>query len=153
MEAITELSLERAQPLASRLAMAQGVFDIVTGVWPIVNPSSFEASTGFKCEGWLVKTMGALVTVVGSTLLLGGWRRRISPELMLLAAGSAASFAVADLRNLPRRGSSVYLLDGLGEVLCIAGWCAVAARAWKRQEARLATPQYTSPEDAAGFPT
>jgi hypothetical protein len=153
MEAIAELNLERAQPLASRLAMAQGVFDVVTGVWPIVHLPSFEAVTGPKREGWLVKTVGALITVIGGTLLIAGRRRRVSPELMLLAAGSAASLAAVDLRYSPQRISPVYLLDAVAEGLLVAGWCAVAARAWKRQGARPPAPQYTSPEDAAGFPT
>jgi hypothetical protein len=151
MEAIE--GLERAEPLASRLAVAQGVVDVVTGVWPIVHLRSFEAVTGPKREGWLVKTVGALITVIGGTLLTAGLRRRVSPELMLLAAGSAVSLAAVDLRYSPQRISPVYLLDAVLEGVIVTGWCVAAARAWKGWSAEPPPPRYTSPEDAAGFPT
>lgn len=151
MEAIEEL--ERAGPLASRLAVAQGVFDVVAGMWPIVHLRSFEAVTGPKREGWLVKTVGALVTVVGGALLTAGLRRRVTPELLLLGAGSAAALAVVDIHYSPQRISPVYLLDAVLEGALVTGWCVAAARAWKGRSARLPAPRYTSPEDAAGFPT
>ena len=50
---------------AVRLARLQAVFYIVTGVWPIVSMRSFEAITGPKVDRWLVKTVGALVAVIG----------------------------------------------------------------------------------------
>jgi hypothetical protein len=153
MESIEQLKPERAGSLASGLAVAHGVFDVVTGVWPIIHLRSFEAVTGPKPEGWLVKTVGALITVIGGTLLTAGLRRRVSPELMLLAAGSAASLAAVDLVYSPQRISPVYLLDALAEGVLVTGWCVAATRAWKRQGARLPPPRYTSPEDAAGFPT
>lgn len=151
MEAHEEL--ERAQPLASRLAVTQGVFDVVTGVWPIVHLRSFEAVTGPKREGWLVKTVGALITVVGGTLLTAGLRKRVTPELMLLAAGSAAALTAVDIRYSPQRISPVYLLDAVLEGVLITGWCVAAARLWKGRSAEPPPPRYTSPEDAAGFPT
>lgn len=151
MEAIEEL--EHAGPLASRLAVAQGVFDVVTGVWPIVHLRSFEAVTGPKREGWLVKTVGALITVVGGTLLAAGLRRRVTPEILLLGAGSAAALAAIDIRYSPQRIAPVYLLDSVLEGVIVTGWCVAAARAWKGRSAEPPPPRYTSPEDAAGFPT
>jgi hypothetical protein len=153
MEAFEELKPERAEPLASGLAVAQGVFYVGTGVWPIVHLRSFEAVTGPKREGWLVKTVGAIIAVIGGTLLTAGLRRRTSPELMLLAAGSAASLAAVDVIYSPQRISPVYLLDAVAEGVLITGWCLAAARAWKRRSIQPPPPQYTSPEDAAGFPT
>jgi hypothetical protein len=153
METIAEWEPKRTGSRVSGLAVAQGVFDVVTGVWPIVHLRSFEAVTGPKPEGWLVKTVGALITVIGGTLLTAGLRRRIGPEVMLLAAGSAASLAAVDLIYSPRRISPVYLLDAVAEGVLAASWCAVAARAWKRQGARPPPPRYTSLEDVAGFPT
>ncbi|HEX8434202.1 hypothetical protein [Archangium sp.] len=153
MEAIEELKPERAEPLASGLAVAQGVFYVGTGVWPIVHLRSFEAVTGPKLEGWLVKTVGAIIAVIGGTLLTAGLRRRTSPEVMLLAAGSAASLAAVDVIYSPQRISPVYLLDAVAEGVLITGWCLAAARAWKRRGPQPPPPRYTSPEDAAGFPT
>src|SRR5687767_12121314 len=73
------------------LALAQGTYYFATGVWPILHLRSFERVTGPKLEGWLVKTVGALIAVIGATVALAGWRRRITPELRFLAAGSAAA--------------------------------------------------------------
>lgn len=154
MEAVAEWQPEqRTEPLAAGLAVAQGVFDVVTGVWPIVHLRSFEAVTGPKREGWLVKTTGALITAIGGALLAAGLRRRVGPELMLLAAGSAASLAVVDLVYSPQRISPVYLLDALAEGVLVTGWCVAAARAWKRRSIPAPPPRYTSPEEAAGFPS
>ncbi|QRK10785.1 hypothetical protein JQX13_12350 [Archangium violaceum] len=152
MEAVEELKLEQ-DPLASGLGVAQGVFYLASGVWPIVHLRSFEAVTGPKPEGWLVKTVGALIAVVGGTLLAAGLRRRVTPELMLLAAGSAASLAAVDVVYSPQRISPVYLLDALAEGVLVTAWCVAAARAWKHRDVQPPAPRYTSPEDAAGFPT
>jgi len=152
-EAIAQLRAGESRPLPSGLAVAQGVFYVGTGVWPLVHLRSFEAVTGPKPEGWLVKTVGALIAVVGGALLLAGLRRRVSPELRLLAAGSAASLAAVDVIYSPQRISPVYLLDAVAEGVLIAGWCVSAARDWKLRGPQPPPPQYTSPEDAAGFPT
>jgi hypothetical protein len=150
MEAIEQ---PRSEPLTSGLSVTQGVFYVATGLWPIVHLRSFEAVTGPKLEGWLVKTVGALIAVVGGTLVAAGLRRRVSPELMQLAAGSAASLAAVDVIYSPQRISPVYLLDALVEGALVTGWCVAAARSWKRRAIQPPPPQYTSPEDAAGFPT
>ena len=73
---------------------------------------------------------------------------------MLLAAGSAASLAAADVIYSPQRISPVYLLDAVAPRACSSpAECLAAARAWKRRGVHCRLPQYTSPEDAAGFPT
>ncbi|HYO58640.1 hypothetical protein [Archangium sp.] len=147
-------AIEQLKPKHTRsLAVTQGVFYVVTGLWPIVHLRSFEAVTGPKPEGWLVKTVGALITVIGGTLLTAGLRRRVSPELMLLAAGSAAALAAVDLVYSPQRVSPVYLLDALAEGVLVTGWGVAATHAWKHRGVPLPPPRYTSPEDAAGFPT
>ncbi|QRN97189.1 hypothetical protein JRI60_51010 [Archangium violaceum] len=153
METVEEWKAERSEPLTSGLAVAQGVFYIATGVWPIVHLRSFETVTGPKLEGWLVKTVGALIAVVGGTLLAAGLRRRVSSELKMLATGSAASLAAVDVIYSPQRISPVYLLDAVAEGVLITGWCVATARARKRRSIQPPPPRYTSPEDAAGFPT
>jgi hypothetical protein len=113
----------------ARMAVMQGGFDVVTGLWPIVHLRSFEVVTGPKLEGWLVKTVGALITVIGGTLLAAGLRRRVTPEIRLLGAGSAAAFTLVDvIYTARRRISPVYLLDAVVEVGLIAGWGVAYAR-------------------------
>jgi hypothetical protein len=115
------------------LALGQGAYYLGTGLWPIVHLPSFEAVTGPKPEGWLVKTVGALISVVGATALLAGVRRRASPELRLLAGGSALAMGVVDV-VYPAKGriSPVYLLDALPELALALGWAASGLRSRAR---------------------
>jgi len=113
----------------ARLAVAQGAFYVATGVWPIVHLRSFEAVTGPKLEGWLVKTVGVLIAAIGGTLLSAGRRRRVVPEEAALAMGSAAALAAVDVFYVARRRiSPVYLLDAVAETALVAAWAALLAR-------------------------
>ncbi len=110
------------------IALLQGGFYMATGIWALVDLDSFMAVTGPKVDHWLVKTVGALVTVIGVVLLAAGRSRRVTPEIALLAVGSALSLAAIDLVYVSAgRISSVYLLDAVAEVGLAAAW-AVARR-------------------------
>ena len=111
------------------VALGQGVFYLLTGVWPLVSIRSFEAITGPKTDRWLVKTAGVLITAVGAGLTLAGRRGRVTPEVATIAVGSAAGLTAIDLVYVSRgRISPVYLLDAVAEVGLIAAW----AVAWRR---------------------
>ena len=69
---------------------AQAAYYAVTGIWPIVHLPSFEAVSGPKPEGWLVKTLGALITAVGAALWVAAQRERPSRERAPSSPGSAA---------------------------------------------------------------
>jgi hypothetical protein len=119
--------------IAARLALGQGIYYAVTGVWPLVSMRTFEAVTGPKTDDWLVKTVGVLVGAIGGVLVLAGRRRRaLEPEPALLAAGSAAGLAAIDtIYSLRGRISKIYLLDAVVEVALVAAW-AVAMRTVSR---------------------
>jgi len=109
----------------STIAILQGLYYLPTGIWPLVSLRTFMAVTGPKVDGWLVKTVGALITVVGGVLMLAGLRGRVTPELRLLAVGSAAGLAAVDVVYVARRRiSPIYLLDALGEGILIGAWIA-----------------------------
>lgn len=100
-----------------------GVFWLATGLWPLAHYRSFEAVTGPKD----VKTMGALIAVVGGALLVSARRRDPTPEAAVLGAAAAAALTAADLRFVARgRISRVYLLDVVAEAPFLAGWAAFA---------------------------
>ena len=108
---------------AIRLARLQAIFYLATGVWPFVSMRSFEAVTGPKVDRWLVKTVAALVAVIGSALALASRRRQLAPEIVVVAAGSAAALATIDTVYVARRRiSPVYLLDDAAEIALVAGW-------------------------------
>lgn len=118
----------RRLPAPRDLAVAQGVYFAVTGVWPLVHMRSFEAVTGPKTDRWLVQTVGALLGVIGGVLVRAGSRGRVSPEIRALAAGSALTLAAVDCVYVARgRIRPVYLLDAAAEAGLLAGW-ALAGR-------------------------
>jgi hypothetical protein len=120
--------------LLLKLALAQGLFYVATGLWPLIDIVSFQVVTGPKTDLWLVRTVGVLVTVVGA-VLLAAWRaRRVTPEIVLLAVGSALGLAAIDLRYaLAGRISAVYLADALVEIaLSLAWWIGWRRRAHAR---------------------
>ncbi|MEA2604427.1 MAG: hypothetical protein QOF89_5419 [Acidobacteriota bacterium] len=105
------------------VAWLQGIYFLVTGLWPLLHMPSFLAVTGPKVDLWLVKTVGVLIAVIGVTLLAGARRWTIGPELILLAVGSAASLAGVDLiYALADRIPDVYLLDAVAEAGLIVLW-------------------------------
>ena len=109
--------------LAGRIWLAQAIYYLITGVWPLVEIRSFQALTGPKVDLWLVKTVGLLVAVVGAALGVAGARRRITPETAMVAMGTSAGLAAIDAVYVTRRRISlVYLFDAAGELLMLAGW-------------------------------
>ena len=111
------------------VSLGQGIFYLVTGVWPLVSIRSFEMVTGPKTDRWLVKTAGVLIAVVGAALTLAGARRSMTPELRLLAVGSALGLTGIDLVYVRRgRISRVYLLDAIAELALVAAWLLASMR-------------------------
>ena len=116
--------------LTNLLSLGQGVFYLGTGIWPLVHRRSFEAVTGPKTDWWLVKTVGTLISVVGTVLVIAGARRHTTVESSVLAVGSAAGLAACDIVFVSRqRISSIYLLDALAEITLLGLWV-VAFQKW-----------------------
>lgn len=109
----------------SRVAAAQGAYYLTTGLWPLLSIQSFEAVTGPKRDKWLVKTVGALVSAVGTVFAVASRRRVCPPEIWLLGVGSAIAFTAVDcIYVAKRRISPIYLLDALAELALILAWTA-----------------------------
>jgi hypothetical protein len=140
-------SATQEQPLTRLLLLAQGIYFLITGVWPLLHLRSFEAVSGPKTDKWLVKTVGILVGVIGALLCLVARREWMAtqqsepavqqqrlladPELLLLGMGSAAGLAAVDVIYVAKkRISPVYLLDALLETFFIAGWRLL----WRRKQ-------------------
>lgn len=114
--------------MAAWLAVLQGIYYLVTGIWPLVHMPSFLAVTGPKTDLWLVRTAGVLITAIGVPLLLAGWRNEVTPEIALLAVGAAAGLTAIDVYySLKGVISKVYLLDAVPEVVLILLWAAAYA--------------------------
>ncbi len=113
--------------LTAHPTLTQGVYYLVMGLWPLLALDSFLGATGPKTDLWLVKIVGAVTAVVGATLCLSAYRRRLALETFVLAVGCASVFALAELIFvLQRTISAIYLLDVAAEVGLLALW----AYAW-----------------------
>lgn len=107
------------------VAAVQGVYFLATGVWPLVHIESFLAVTGPKTDLWLVYTVGALVAVVGAALIAAARSGRVTPEVGVLAVGSALALAAIDVTFVARRViDPIYLADAAAEVVLMLGWAA-----------------------------
>ncbi|HEX8552341.1 MAG TPA: hypothetical protein VF681_12405 [Abditibacteriaceae bacterium] len=109
------------------IASLQAFFYLATGVWPLVHIASFVAVTGAESKPpqslWLVKTVALLICVVGVVVGIAAIRRRITPEIVLLATLSAAALAAIDLIYVPLKViAPIYLADAAAEIVLILLW-------------------------------
>jgi hypothetical protein len=110
-----------------RAAGRQAGYFLATGPVPFVSRRAFEAVTGPKREWWLVQTVALLVTAVGAGLACGAVRDRVTAELGIVGAGSAAALAAIDVVYVARgRLRPTYLADAVVEAALLAGWAAAA---------------------------
>jgi drug/metabolite transporter (DMT)-like permease len=86
-----------------------------------VDIDSFQRVTGPKQDLWLVKTVGALVAVIGASLIVAGRRRTNPTDVAILAAGSALALATIDVTYVRKgRISPIYLADAAAEYVLLA---------------------------------
>jgi hypothetical protein len=115
--------------LLRRTATLQAAYFLVSGLWPIVSRPTFEAATGPKTDYWLVRTVGGLASVIGTTLGVASYRNRVSSELAIVGIGSALAFGVVDVFYATTgRISRLYLIDAALECLIARGWASALQR-------------------------
>ena len=122
-ECVTHVRAQRS------LALVQGVYFFTTGVWPLFHLRSFMAVTGPKTDGWLVKTVGVLVAVIGATLMTAARR----PGLATMAAGGLGAIDV--IYATRGRIAKIYLCDAVVEGALVAAWLHLAGTRLARFEA------------------
>jgi hypothetical protein len=114
-----------ASTTARQVAGIHAGYCLLTGPSSLISRRAFAAVTGPKQEWWLVHTVGLLVTSLGAGLAIAAGRDRVTAELGVIAAGSAASLAAIDVIYVTRgRIRTTYLADALVEALLLAGWAA-----------------------------
>lgn len=119
----------------THVAAAQGALFLASGLWPVVHLKSFEAATGPKREGWLVKALGLVLASVGAGLVLAAARREVSGETALVGALSSTALAAINLRYAgTHRISRVYFIDALLHACSLAGWLAATRLRWPLKE-------------------
>lgn len=109
-----------------RLAIFQGIFYMITGIWPILDMGSFIAVTGPKADLWLVRTVGMLILFIGSGLLVAGIKKQVSLSIIIIASGAAFGLFIIDVTYVFMNViSPVYLLDAVVELIILCLWIAL----------------------------
>ena len=106
------------------VCLLQGIYYFITGIWPLLHIESFIWISGPKYDIWLVKTVGIVLAVIGISLASAALKKRVTPEITLLALGSAAGLAWVDIyyAAVIDRIYDIYLLDALAEIILILLW-------------------------------
>ncbi len=106
-----------------KVAIVQGIYFLVTGIWPILSMKTFLMITGPKTDLWLVKTVGLILAAIGLVLLYAQRTATINPPVILLATGSAATLALVEFIYVIKRViSPIYLADAFIELILIVWW-------------------------------
>lgn len=105
------------------VALVQGLYFLVTGIWPLISMRTFLAVTGPKTDLWLVKTVGLILAVIGAVLVYAQLAAAVNPPVIALAAGAAASLALVEIVYVAKRViPPIYLGDAAVELVLIAWW-------------------------------
>jgi len=100
----------------------QGVYYVTSGLWPIFHMRSFEHVTGPKHDKWLVKTVGALIAAIGSTILISAGREHEDETARNLGISTAvALIGIDSIYAIRGTIPKVYLLDAAVEAAILAG--------------------------------
>jgi len=110
----------------------QGIYYLVTGIWPLVSIETFQLVTGRKtdhlvtgneADHWLVNTVAALVIAIGLALLVAAWRGQGGFEILVLGVASGLALTAIDV-NYVARGtiSAIYLGDAALEFGFVIAW-------------------------------
>ena len=105
------------------VALVQGTYYLITGVWPLHSMKTFLMITGPKTDLWLVKTVGLILAVIGGILVYAQRMAMVDPPVIALAIGAAAGLALVELIYVSKRViSPIYLGDAFVELILIGWW-------------------------------
>ena len=105
------------------LSKAQGLYLVLTGLWPLVHYRSFERVTGPKADTWLVQTVAGLAVTAGGALLRAEDPYRPGEAARVIGIGSALTFGLVDtIYGSTGRIRRIYLADAIVEAFWLAAW-------------------------------
>jgi hypothetical protein len=105
------------------VALVQGIYFVVFGIWPILSMKTFLAVTGPKTDLWLVKTVGIILAVIGTVLIVAQVNTQINMAIIILAIGSALSLAIVEFAYVAKKViSPIYIGDAILELILIGWW-------------------------------
>lgn len=110
-----------------KLSLIQGIYFVVTGLWPWVHFASFAVVTDIDGPAWSFQAIGLLIACIGFALVVAARRTPVTRPVCVLGAGSALALAVIDLDLM--RAAVIGRLNALDVVVQLgfaAGWFFVA---------------------------
>lgn len=98
--------------------LIQGLFYLMTAIWPLVHIRSFEKITGPKQEHWLVYTVAVMILCSSLVFLSAATGPfMVGKEVIILSLSNIIALAGIDIVFVFKRIiSKVYLLDALAEL-------------------------------------
>lgn len=122
---------------ARSIARLQGVFNLVSGIWPLADMRSFEGFLGPKTDRWLVYTVAGLLISTGVAQLSAADEPAVR-QARRMGVGCAATLGAIDIAYAPRgRISRMYLLDAVAESGWLVAWVGTTS-GWRAQSMRVA---------------
>lgn len=96
----------------------QGVYYLLTGIWPLISVTSFMAVTGPKTDIWLLKTFSIQICMMGIVLAYASLDKEFKPAVVLLSLLTAAGFIIADVFYVIKGViPPIYLADAFIELI------------------------------------
>ncbi|MFC5634105.1 hypothetical protein [Streptomyces bullii] len=122
------MSTERVPGRADAVAVGQGLFNVLGGLWPLLHLRSFEWVFGPKRDVWLQRTTGGLLLSAGLAQLAAAPGPQGPAEARRIGLGTALTLLAVDLAYVPRRRiRPTYLLDAAMQTGWIAAWLRASA--------------------------
>jgi hypothetical protein len=105
------------------LLCSQGIYFILSGIWPVIDINSFMAVTCPKTDLWLVKTLGVIFFCEGVCFVLGGMRKEGGLPIVVLSFINAIAIIFIDCYYV-FKGTicPVYLADAAVECIIVICW-------------------------------
>jgi hypothetical protein len=105
------------------LLWIQGLYSLVTAVWPIVHIRSFIAVTGPKTDIWLVETVAVLILAIAVLLLVHlRYLLPILPVALMAITMSVGLLVIDFYYPSVYRISKIYMVDGILQMIFLVTW-------------------------------
>lgn len=105
------------------IPLIQGIYFLITGVWPLVHLKSFMEVTGPKTDIWLVQTVAVLILSYSVLFFYVAFKKRIAPVYALMGTISTFGLAIIELYYyLQGTLKWVYFIDSIIEMIFFIYW-------------------------------
>ncbi|HFK5529368.1 TPA: hypothetical protein ACGZ99_003449 [Elizabethkingia anophelis] len=107
----------------------QGVYYILTGIWPLINIESFIRVTGPKTDIWLVQTVGLLLLPYGLLCFYMANNTKKYPVIAIALALCSLSLAGINVYYYMKHAINwVYSIDFIIEMIFLVYWILYISR-------------------------